>query len=290
VEHFQSCGYELPAFMNPAEFLVDLTTIDARSEEAEQASYTRVQQLRKVWQQRSRLEPGSFFTPPVQSIGDGNQHRRVGFRQQFYVLVKRDIQVTVRDSMGIVGSIFGAIVMSIIVGLIYFRLGNDLTGIRSREGALYIVSCLQNYIILMFEIYRLTIDMKLFDRERNEGVVSVPAYLLSRRFSRLFLEDLPVPIIFGTIFYFMAGFRVESATFFIFLLITVISQFIAVTLASVCVGISRNFAIASWFGNLTFVLQTSCSGFLVQAEQIPVYVRWLKWIVSINSKTFSRLT
>ena len=39
-------------------------------------------------------------------------------------------------------------------------------------------------------------DIELFDRERQEGVVGVPAFILSRRLARLFLEDLAVPTIF----------------------------------------------------------------------------------------------
>ena len=48
-----------------------------------------------------------------------------------------------------------------------------LAGIRSREGALYTACGLQGYLILIFETYRLSVDIELFDRENREGVVSV---------------------------------------------------------------------------------------------------------------------
>jgi hypothetical protein len=184
--------------------------------------------------------------------------------------------------MGIAGSLFEATSMSIITGWIFWQLGNDLAGIRSREGALYTASSLQGYLILMFETYRLTMDIQLFDRERNEDVVSVPAFLLSRRLSKLFLEDIPVPVIFTLIYYFMAGFRAEAPTFFVFLAVIVISQYITVTLASLCVAVSRDFAGASLIANLAYTLQTFCCGYFIQAQQIPIYVRWLKWLVSVE--------
>ncbi|KAI9761123.1 MAG: hypothetical protein M1840_002020 [Geoglossum simile] len=279
VEHFGRCGHDLPAFVNPVEFLLDLAEIDTRSEEAEKASSTRVDQLRKAWERHSQPISGPITTPAVQNV-EGGVHRQVGLRRQVGILTKRNTRAAIRDPAGIARSFIGLVGMSVIVGWIYFRLGEDLTGIRNREGALYAAPFLQNYQTLMFEIYHLTIDIKLFDREQNEGVVSVPAFLLSRRLSRLFLEDLPVPVIFGSIFYAMAGFRTEPVTFFIFLLIMVISQFIMVSLASLCVAVSRDFTKASSIGNIVLSLQIYCSGFFIQVDQIPIYVRWLKWIAS----------
>jgi ABC-type multidrug transport system ATPase subunit len=283
--HFQQYGYELPAFVNPAEFLIDLAAIDNRSEEAEQISYARVSMLKEAWQQKPQSEKildASPYPPITQSADDDIRHMRVGFCRQLYVLAKRNTKVTVRDPMGVAGSLFEAVVMSIMTGWIFLRLGSDLAGIRSREGAIYTAASLQGYLILMFETYRLTIDIKLFDRERSEGVVTAPAFLLSRRISRLFLEDLPVPIIFATIYYFMAGFRADATTYFIFLAVTIICQFITVTLASLCVAVARDFATASLIGNLSYTLQSFSCGYFVQSQQIPVYTRWLKWVVSIK--------
>ena len=91
--------------------------------------------------------------------------------------------------------------MGIMSGWVFFQLSRDQSGIRSREGALYNTSALQGYLILMFETYRLTIDIQVFDRENNENVVDVIPFLLSRRIARLFMEDLPVPLIFSIITY-----------------------------------------------------------------------------------------
>ncbi|KAH0536600.1 hypothetical protein FGG08_006533 [Glutinoglossum americanum] len=300
--HFQKCGYELPPFVNPAEFLIDLAAIDSRSEDAERASYARVSELKEAWQDHDKSRPdeklldddmGSCPMTPILAQGPAGGatqgHRNVGLRRQLSVLTRRTTKVTVRDPMGVAGSLFEAVIMSILTGWIFWQLGDDLAGIRSREGALYTASSLQGYLILMFETYRLTIDIQLFDRERNEDVVSVSAFLLSRRASRLFLEDLPVPIIFSIIYYFMAGFREDARTFFVFLTVMVIGQFITVTLASLCVAVSRDFAGASLIANLAYTLQSFCCGYFVQAQQIPVYVRWLKW-VTYNFYMFGALT
>lgn len=129
----------------------------------------------------------------------------------------------------------------------------------------------------MYETYRLTIDIRLFDRECNEGVVGVSAFLFSRRLARFPLEDLPVPLLFSIIFYFMVGYRLEVAQFFIFFALALLTHYIAVTFAAVSIGIARSFSGASLVGNLSFTLQSFACGYFVQSQQIPVYVRWLKW-------------
>lgn len=46
----------------------------------------------------------------------------------------------------------------------------------------------------MFETYRMSMDIQIFDRERSEGVVTVSAFLISRRLAKL-IEDIPVSVL-----------------------------------------------------------------------------------------------
>ncbi|EEP81993.1 conserved hypothetical protein [Uncinocarpus reesii 1704] len=283
--HFEECGHSIPPFVNPAEFLIDLAAYDNRSEESERLSWTRVEKLKIAWQEHSmnsvqadKAESRHMDAAPPEGYQPDGLRHCASFKQQFRVLTARTIKMTIRDPMGMTASLFEAIGMAVMNGWVYLRLDQSLAGIRSRQGSLYTASSLNGYLILLYEVFRLTTDIQLFDRERNEGIVGVPAFLLSRRAARLFLEDLPVPCIFSVIFYFMVGYRLAAPEFFIFLALNVLTQYLAVTFASVCVGLSRNFPGASLIGNLSFTLQTMACGFFVQSNQIPVYVRWLKWI------------
>ena len=281
--YFACQGYELPAFVNPAEFLIDLAAVDTRSEDSERKSATRVEAFKRTWRESSleRLaepfeknseEPRTVSSP----VGSRSERRRSAMDRQIRVLTARTFKVTYRDPMGMVGSLLEAISMAIINGWIFLQLDGSLAGIRSRQGALYTAVALQGYLILLFETYRLTIDIELFDRERSEGVVSVLAFLISRRIARLLVEDIPVPLLFSVIFYFMVGFRAETSQFFVFFAISLLMQYIAVTFAMTCVATSRNFAGASLIANMGYTIQSLGCGYFVQSNQIPVYVRWLK--------------
>jgi len=278
ISHFEAAGYPLPPFVNPAEFLVDIAAIDGRSEDAEKSSLARLEILKGVWKKEQGPDL-SFPEKTSTSIQEFNGNSQGGiFRRQLMVMTKRSMKTTIRDPTGFAGCLLQAVVMAIAYGWIFFHLGIDEAGIRSREGAIY-VALYQSYLMLILDVYRLTVDIRLFDMERSDRVAGVPAFLLSRRLSKL-PEDLLVPIIFSSIFYFMVGFRKDIASFAIFLTVNVASQYSAVTLACLCVAVARDFAVASLIANLLFTIQFLCCGWVVQTDQLPVYLRWLRWIVS----------
>ncbi|KAH8819749.1 ABC transporter-like protein [Xylogone sp. PMI_703] len=284
---FQKIGMELPAFVNPAEFLIDIAAVDNRSPELEAASTERVERLKAAWQEENdrifhsedekRVEPVQPRPDQSEKQKSWQAHAHSPFIRQTRILTSRTFLTTYRDPLGMVGSLVEAIGMGIMTGWVFYNLGRDQAGIRSREGALYIAAALQGYLILLFETYRLTIDIQLFDREHNENVVDVLPFLLSRRIARFFMEDLPVPLIYSIIFYWMAGFRADASTFFTFFAVVFLCQYIAVTYATTCVAASRNFAGASLIANMGYTVQSMACGFFIQSNTIPVYVRWLKW-------------
>ncbi|WDK18440.1 ABC transporter [Colletotrichum graminicola] len=279
---FDRMGFKLPPFVNPAEFLIDIAAIDNRTPELEAETTARVDRLKSAWVSESekRFEPSEKV---VQAVGrrpgarpGTNKHATYG--RQIKVLTDRTFKVTYRDPMGMLASILEAVLMAAVTGYIFFDLPRDLSGIRSRQGALYTCTGLQGYLTLMFEVYRLTVDIPTFDREHSESCVDAVPFLVSRRLARLFTEDLPVPFLFSVIYYFLCGFEPDAGQFFVFFAITLLTHYIAVTCAVTCVAASRNFPGASLIANMVFTLQSMACGMFIQANSIPVYVRWLKWI------------
>lgn len=280
IPYFDSLGYGLPSFVNPAEHLIDLAAVDTRSTDLETSSSARVELLKQAWESFHRSQ-----TPQssLEKLSDGDlsaspplKTTQSPLSRQIKVLTARTLKVTLRDPLGVAGSLLEAIIMGVLMGWTFLSLDGSLAGIRSKEGGVYTAASLQSYIILVFETYRMTLDIQLFDRENGEGVVGIPAFLISRRLARALIEDIPVPLIFSGIFYLMAGFRHLASQFFVFFAVTLINHYIAVTLATVCVAVSRNFAGASLIANLAFTIQSLGCGYFVQSNQIPVYMRWLK--------------
>src|SRR5579859_299207 len=76
----------------------------------------------------------------------------------------------------------------------------------------------------------------------------------------------------------MAGYRSGFNRFMIYFAINLLNHFCNVCFAFWCVSIRRNFAEASLIANASTTFITLACGFFVQANTLPVYVRWIKWI------------
>ncbi|KAJ6255936.1 hypothetical protein Dda_9227 [Drechslerella dactyloides] len=281
--YFSSLGYDLPEHFNPADFIIDTSAIDSRTPEAEVSSLSRVNALVASWRDLST----SYFTrdgrpaeknPEVPSE-DKLVRQAACFTQKLMVQTSRSWVTTLRDPYGLAGSLFEAISLAIVAGWIFYQSDRSLIGIRSRIGSLYTAAALQGYLVMLYETWRLSVvDINVFDREKAEGVATITTFLLGRRLAKFLLEDLPVPLLFSSIFYFMVGLERDTERFFIFFSVVLIGQFVAVTFATLAVAISRNFAEASLVSNLNFTVQSFACGYFLQSSQMPVYVRWTKWI------------
>lgn len=198
VGYFTNLGYNFPNHVNPADYLIDLSAIDPRSDEKEKLSKARVDGLVQSWKIHQ------YFGTPVFAQGSPDNSNvnkaKAPWLREIYALAKRSLVVTYRDPMGMLGLLIESVLMGLLVGLIFFKAsdGGSQAGIRTVQGLLYITCSMQGYLILLFETYRLCrSDMQTFDREYNEGVVSISGFLISRRLAKCFTEDLFVPLIFS---------------------------------------------------------------------------------------------
>src|SRR5215471_19151122 len=90
--------------------------------------------------------------------------------------------------------------------------------------------------------------------------------------------DIAVPLLFSVITYFMSGYRSGEIHFFIFFAVNLLNQLVNVTFAMWCVSIRRNFAEAALIANASVTFISLSCGYFIQAQSLPVYVRWTKYI------------
>jgi len=203
-KHFAPLGHPFPDHISPPDFLIDLAAIDYRNSEAEARSIARIDSLAASWREHeSWVHAPKETVPPRLAVAaeTGFVHEgaaKPALWRQISVLTRRGIKTTYRDPMGLSGCLLEAIAMGLIAGWIFYQVDGSLSGIRSRQAALYNAACLQGYLVLMFETCRLCeVDIRVFDREHGEGVVGVAAFLTSRRLAKMLTEDIPVPFLFS---------------------------------------------------------------------------------------------
>jgi len=79
----------------------------------------------------------------------------------------------------------------------------------------------------------------------------------------------------------MIGYDLNVSQFIRYFAVVLVGQFLAVNFATLTVGISRDYNEAALVGNLAFTLQSMTSGYYIQTNSIPVYVKWTRWIAYV---------
>ncbi|KAK0202104.1 P-loop containing nucleoside triphosphate hydrolase protein [Desarmillaria ectypa] len=272
--------------VNPADYLIDAAAIDVRTTETEEAARARVNRLIGAWHGESvkrypagLAKYGTDLTTTLDPRSAVPDHSKVPVSRTVVTLLSRTLKTSFRDPLGMTTSWIEAILMGVVVGLVFLQLPDSIAGIRSRQAALYTAVGLQGYLMVMYEVYRLTVvEMPVFDREHGEGIVGVLPWILSYRLAHLLLEDIIVPLVFSAISYFMIGFAPSVSRFFFYFVIGLLNHYTSVLFAGLSSAISRNFATATLFANLAFTAYTFACGFFIQGNSIPIYLRWIKWI------------
>lgn len=209
------------------------------------------------------------------------------FHRELYVLVRRNLLVSVRDTLSLAALYVGSILLGIFSGWLFFKPTPDLAGIRTITSTLYAALETIGFAPLAMELERLwQHEGVFFFKEYREKCVSVPGFVSARRVAKLVVEDVPICLFYAVTAYFMAGLRRgpdytstgDGSYFGIFFAIVLLVETTSMSLATLCFSLGLDFAISAVFINILYQLQNSGCGYFVNAKSMPVYVRWVKYI------------
>ncbi|GEQ72104.1 hypothetical protein JCM33374_g5790 [Metschnikowia sp. JCM 33374] len=207
--------------------------------------------------------------------------------KELYVLIRRSTLISIRDRVSLLSLHGGGAILATIVGWLFFKPDPNISGIRSITSCLYSLLEIIGFAPLTMEVSRLwSADGIQFIREYKERCVSIKGYVISRRLSKLFIEDVPLALIFSVITYFMWGLRLgdtfaeagNGSYFGIYFTITLVVIICGMSLALLCFALASSFAVCLMIVNVVYQIQNSGCGYFVNAATMPVYVRWIKYL------------
>lgn len=178
--HFESQGYSCPPNTNPADFALDLITIDLRQEQREEATRRKVRKLIDSWNPENfskfqRSQELHQISMPAE-LGTF-QKRTASFRTAFPLVAKRAWINISRQPDLMLGRIMQNVGFAIILGIYFAPLKTGYTSIQTRLGyvqevaPLYFIGMLQNVAVYPNE-------RDVFYREHDDRAYSVEAFLL----------------------------------------------------------------------------------------------------------------
>lgn len=135
IDHFASLGFVCPKNTNPADFFLDIISVDKRTPEQLAASTARYEVLKAAWEKHSAqfaYDP-SEDVPCEQVLPD----RNLSYFQEIAVLSSRAFKNTYRNPGVAYASAGQTIVLTLLIGLVFFRLGYSVQDVQSRSGVLF---------------------------------------------------------------------------------------------------------------------------------------------------------
>jgi ABC-type multidrug transport system ATPase subunit len=135
LSHFASQGYNCPQHVNPADFALDLITVDLQHESREAASRAKVRKLIESWttDMFPVVRTGSIITPAEL----GSMARTpTSFMAAFPILVRRATKNFFRQPDLLVARIMQVVGLGIVLALFFAPLKNDYFAIQNRLGFL----------------------------------------------------------------------------------------------------------------------------------------------------------
>ena len=226
LRHFEALGYTCPPNYNPAEFLVDLVSIDTSSKEAEEASLIRLKQIQAAWKHLKRTGSGDAlptgFETPVRScsprVKEGDsQDALVVAREnwrQFRLLFGRCLKQTSRDKWTHVARSVASVALAVCFGITNHRLGNSQKSIKSRASLMFqtcITTAMMSIVksLNSFPRERVTVARELERGGEGGGTGSSGGYRLLPYFLSKICVETPVeamyPVLFGAVLSPIAG-------------------------------------------------------------------------------------
>ena len=222
-------------------------------------------------------DDGSTDAPPDAIVPLTSERRDASILTELATLTWRNGLDMVRNPTLILLHWLLALGMGIFAGCVFFQVGLDTSGAQNRAGGLI-------FALAFFAFTSLTTVDLVFQektvvgREVDGGYYRRWTYVISKLvLDGMFLRFLPI-LIFSAPFYPMMGLSNEPSTVALFLMtlgtfaVAVGALSLAVTLAS------RTAGQASFIMNIILLVCLLNSGFFVNAENMPDWISWLRYM------------
>lgn len=284
IDYFAKAGFPCPQYTNPADFFMEVINEDFSEEKADKGNVTKLVQLYKSGDLYKEITADIAKTKEQQL----NQHVMeeasfsTGFMSQFVTIAKR----TWSDNMRNPGIFWVRIVMytllSIMIGTVYWDIGNGDTDIQDRVSVLFFIAAFMVFMSIAV-IPAFIQDRVVFSRERSNGWYSVGPYVLANTLcgipGLLLMAGLSTLIVYPSL-----GLNDISGRWALFLADLFLSLWVAESIMLVLSAIVPIYIVGMALGAGLFGMFMLTQGFFVLPENLPGY--WI-WGYYIGMHTYS---
>ncbi|XP_034941510.1 uncharacterized ABC transporter ATP-binding protein/permease YOL075C-like [Chelonus insularis] len=277
-------GLHCPTYHNPADFLMEICNGDYGkwNEKLVESinngkcnSWRSISYEKDSWGFTPIFRRGLSLEFPESHVNYtlNSKQYATGFFKQLYVLVKRNAIKLSRDRILTFIRLGMHCIIAIIVGIIYFDIGEDAAYALNNFNLLFF-----SLMFLMFSAFSATIItfplvLPIISREHFNRWYKLRSFYIANK-----LADLPIQVvavsIYTLIVYLMTGQILEGKRFILLSIACVVVSLVA-QIIGVIVGTGLNMQNGVIFGSLFIMPFVIFSGFFVHINDAPPYLQWL---------------
>ncbi|KAK6457851.1 P-loop containing nucleoside triphosphate hydrolase protein [Scheffersomyces xylosifermentans] len=266
VKYFESIGFQLPGYVNPSEYVLDLINTDFSSNVIDQPQGDSLLNiLVEKWQHH--VIPGEGNGSKNEFDFQGEPQASIAFQKEIrntYVLFQRLLIKARRDIFTYYVRLVMYLGLAIMMGTVWLRLGSGQKYIQPFINAIFFSGAFMSFMSVAY-IPSFIEDYQSYKKERLNGLYGPLAFSLSN-----FVIGLPflffIASIFSIITFFMCNFHKTASGFFNYLMWLFLDLIAAESMTIFISTIFPNFVISLALTAFANGLWMSVGGFLVPAN------------------------
>lgn len=279
VNFFTSAHFSCPAEFNPADFFLDVISMDYRSKAAELESRNRVLLIAKHYEKVEDEYRGKI--PEDRLDTECTTKELVIFPNdpftEFGLLLKRSWKQQSRDKLPLMITLVQTIVIGFVLAALYSNLDSSSTPVQDETGILFFVTIFSAFGAMFSALNTFPSERGVVNRERQSKMYHVLPYYCAR-----FICDIPIRVgqglLFGCIVYFIVGLNPAASAFFIFCCILIVEGLASQGMGVCISAVAPNEKVASALAPAITVILILVGGFYVNEATVPDWIGWLKYI------------
>ncbi|XP_005390993.1 PREDICTED: ATP-binding cassette sub-family G member 8 isoform X2 [Chinchilla lanigera] len=289
VQYFTTIGHPCPRYSNPADFYVDLTSIDRRSQEQEAASRAKAQSLAALFREKvcdsddflwkaeaKELGVGTCVASPTPPCDNNCQtpSEPPGVMQQFATLTRRQISSDFRDLPTLLIHGAEACLMSLIIGFLYYGHGDTKLSFMDTAALLFMTGALIPFNVILDVVSKCHSERAMLYAELEDGLYTAGPYYFAKILGEL-PEHCAYVIIYGMPTYWLANLHPGLLPFLLHFLLVWLVVFCCRAMALAAAAMLPTFHMSSFFCNALYNAFYLTGGFMINLKNLWAVPAWV---------------
>ncbi|XP_051504195.1 ATP-binding cassette sub-family G member 8-like isoform X2 [Myxocyprinus asiaticus] len=297
VPYFTALGYPCPRYCNPSDYYVDLISIDRRSPEIEAECLERTRILAAQFVEKVKNtedcmwkseDCGPMALDSPQSIPHISKkeslitlsklkNRLPGKLHQFTILIRRQVFNDYRDLVMLVVHGLEALLMSLLIGFLYYGAGEEGLSIQDTVALLYMIGALTPFAVVLDVIAKCHSERAMLYHELEDGMYSVTPYFFAKVLGEL-PEHCAFTLVYGVPIYWLAGLNSAPDRFLLNFLLVWLTVYCSRCMALFVAAVLPTLQTSAFMGNALFTVFYLTGGFVISLENMWLVASWFSHI------------